>query len=140
MFEKWARRRKARRLIETAIEALYLERFDIDALVKELSPRNGRADLIHAYVSIQVAARLTEPISEKDIDYALKEIASSEQLINEPAFETVLDLLRNLAEVYWLNKTRPLPGSDDFERCQLVAAVSQRIKRRRGHRTLGSMS
>jgi hypothetical protein len=105
MFEKWSRRRKAKRLIELAVEALYLERFDIDALVKELSPGSGRVDLVHAYVSIQVAARLTEPLSEKDIDYALKEIGSSEQLINEPAFETVLDLLRNLAEVYWLNKT-----------------------------------
>jgi hypothetical protein len=108
MFEKWARKRKAKRLIELAVEALYSERFDIDVLVKELSPGNGRADLIHAYVSIQVAARLTEPIGGKDIDYALKEIASSEQVINDPAFETVLDLVRNLAEVYWLNKTEAI--------------------------------
>lgn len=108
MFEKWARKRKAKRLIELAVEALYSERFDIDVLVKELSPGNGRADLILAYVSIQAAARLTEPIGGKDIDYALKEIASSEQVINDPAFETVLDLVRSLAEVYWLNKTEAI--------------------------------
>jgi hypothetical protein len=108
MFEKWARRRKVKRFIELAVAALYSEKFDMDALVKELSPGKEHAELLRTYVSIQIAARLTEPLGEDDIDFALKEINPSEQLINEPAFQTVLDLHRNLAEIYWLSKTEAI--------------------------------
>ena len=64
--------------------------------------------MLRAYVAIQTATRLTEPICNRDIDHALDEIYSSEQHLNEPDFETILGLHKDLAEIYWLKKTETI--------------------------------
>jgi hypothetical protein len=102
---KYFLRQKIKKFIELAAAAIYSEQFDMEFLVKKLSSSNESIDLLRVYVAIQIATRLIGPISKNDIDYALDELHSSEQHLNEPEFKTILGLHKNLAEIYWIKKT-----------------------------------
>jgi len=105
---KYFFRQKIKRLIKLASVAIYSEQFDMEILVNNISSSDDGVDLLRAYVAIQTATRLNVPICEKDIDHALDELHSSEQHINEPDFETILGLHKDLAEIYWLKKTETI--------------------------------
>lgn len=105
---KYFLRQNIKRLIKLATEAIYSEQFDMEFLVKKLSSSDEGIDLLRACVAIQIATRLTVPICENDIDYALDKLHSSEQHLNEPDFKTILGLHKDLAEIYWLKKTESI--------------------------------
>jgi hypothetical protein len=106
--QKYFLGQKIKRFIKLAAEVIYSEQFDMEILVKELSSSNKSVDLLLAYIAIQVATRLTGPISKNDIDCALDNFHSSEQHLTEPDFETILGLHKDLAEIYWLKRAEAI--------------------------------
>jgi RNase H-fold protein (predicted Holliday junction resolvase) len=105
---KYFLRLKITRFIKLAVEAIHSEQFDMELLVTKLESNNKSVDLLIAYVAIEIATRLTEPISKNDIDSALDKTQSSVQHLNEPEFEAMLGLHKDLAEIYWLKKTESI--------------------------------
>ena len=94
-------RRLQCQLIELATQALYSEQFDMDAIVNRLSRNRPCVALLRAYVAVQSAARLTEPLSDADVEPALDAIRLSEAHSESPVFGDILDVHRELAEHYW---------------------------------------
>lgn len=94
-----------KRAIKLATVAIYSEQFDMDAVVKRISGNDEPVQLLRAYVAIQIATQLTEPLKDSDIDIALEEFRSSEARVNQPDFEDILRLRKELAEIYWQQKT-----------------------------------
>ena len=94
-------KRLLRQVIELATEALYSEQFDMGALVSRLSRNQGGVSLLRAYVAVQTAARLAEPLSDADVEHAFGAVCISEARSNSSAFSEILDLHRRLAEQYW---------------------------------------
>jgi hypothetical protein len=94
-------RRLLRQLIEIATETLYSEQFDMDAVVQKLSRNQGGIPLLRAYVAIQTAARLSEPLTDADVDQALEVVHRSEAHSESAVFRDILETHGNLAEVYW---------------------------------------
>jgi hypothetical protein len=94
-------RRLLRQLIEIATETLYSEQFDMDAVVKKLSRNQEGIPLLRAYVAIQTATRLSEPLCDEDIDPALEAMHRSEARSESAVFQEILEVHRNLTELYW---------------------------------------
>ena len=90
-----------RQQIDLATEALYSEQFDIEALIQRLSHNQGGVCLLRVYVAIQAAARLTEPLTDADVDGAFDAVRISEAHSESPEFPEILDMHRELAGVYW---------------------------------------
>jgi hypothetical protein len=92
-------------LITLATEAIYSERFEeFDATVAWLSNNKPGIALLRAYVAIQTASQLTEPLNDADLDRALDVLRSSEQRDDSPEFQAILDVHKELAELHWLRK------------------------------------
>jgi|688.fasta_scaffold156389_2 hypothetical protein len=92
-----------RKLIEIAIETLYSERFDFDSLVTRLSQdgqRQGKA-LLRAYVAIEIAARLKQPLTDDDVDGGINVVTASEAHADSQFFLEVLDIHGKIAEHFW---------------------------------------
>ena len=87
--------------IKLATEAIYSEQFDMSAIVKRLSDDTGGINLVRAYISVSIAAGLTEPLSDADVDHALEKLRASEQHLSKPDFETILKMHKELAERNW---------------------------------------
>jgi hypothetical protein len=94
-------KRLLRQLIELATEALYSEQFDMDAVVSRLTRNRAGVPLLRAYVAVQTAGRLTEPLNDADVDGGLGRVQLSEAHSESPLFGDILDVHRELAEHYW---------------------------------------
>ena len=94
-------RRLVRQLIEMATETLYSEEFDMDSLVMRLSRNQDGIPLLRTYVAVQTAAQLSEPLNDADVDQALETVQLSENHSESGVFRDILEVHRNLAEVYW---------------------------------------
>ncbi len=101
----WNMKRRMKLSIRLATMAIYSEQFDISAIVKKLSDNTGGIALVRAYISVSIAAGLTEPLSEADVDHALEKLRVSEQhFLSKPDFETILKMHKELAERNWLRR------------------------------------
>lgn len=92
-----------RKLIEIAVETLYSERFDFDSIVTMLSQdgqRQGNA-LLRAYVAIEIAARLKQPLTDGDVDRGFNIVTASEAHAGSPLFLEILDIHGKIAEHCW---------------------------------------
>lgn len=107
-FRKYMLARNMKRLIRFATEAIYSEQFDMDATVERLSNKNEQIGLVRAYIAIQTATKLTEPLNNANVIQSLEELASSEQYANGPKFAKIIDLHKHLAETSWLQKTKEI--------------------------------
>lgn len=108
-FLKWQMKRLMKLLITVATKAIYSEQFNIDAVIRRLADNNKPFQLLRAYIAIQVAMQLTEPMNQKDINFAITTLCraeQSEQFLNKTDFEKVLWLHKELAELCWLHKTK----------------------------------
>jgi hypothetical protein len=97
-------KRLLRQFIEIATEALYSEQFDMESIVTRLSRGQTGVPLLRAYVAIQIAARLTEPLADADVDRAFHAVHLCEVYSESPVFRDILDVHKGLAEIYWLNQ------------------------------------
>ena len=94
--------RRMRQLISEAVEALYSEQFDaMDALVASFSDGKGGSHLLRAYIAISVAARMSEPLSDADVEGAVRQLLALESHVNRAHFDEVLDVYKELAELHW---------------------------------------
>ena len=100
--------RSLKRSIKLAMEAIYSEQFDMDAVTRMLAGTNDPGQLLRAYIAIQIATQLTDSLNQADIDHALKELRSSGQRLDQPDFQKILALRKELAEVFWLQKTKKI--------------------------------
>lgn len=95
------RKRLLRQLIEMATQALYSEQFDMEFMVARMSRNQTSVASLRAYVAIQTAARLTEPLTDADVDRAFDAVQLSEAHSESPRFRDILDVHRELAEHHW---------------------------------------
>ena len=93
-------RRLIRQLIELATKTIYSEEFDFPALVGKLSRGQKGVGLLRAYVAIETSARLTAPLTRKDVDDAIAAVDASATQSRWPVFSEILDVHRELAEHY----------------------------------------
>jgi len=96
--------RRMRQLISLALEAIYSERSDMSILVGSLSGGKDGIDLVRAYISIRVATRLTEPLTDADVEDAIEQLHTAESHLGTLDFDSILDLHKELAELHWLRK------------------------------------
>ncbi len=94
-------KRLLRQLIEMATETLYSEQFDLDSLIKRLSRNQKGIPLLRAYVAVQTAARLSEPLNDADVERAMETARRSEGHSESPVFQDILEVHRELAGLYW---------------------------------------
>ena len=132
MFDDFFARRRLRLLITNALEALRSTRFDIDALVRELSQTREDIALIRSYISIKTAAQLSGPLKGSDVDAAFEELRATEKHLDQPGFEEILDIYRELAEFFWSKKCAEILGreheaGEDPETQAQIAALEKRL-------------
>ncbi len=94
-------KRLLRQFIEIATQALYSEQFDMESIVTRLSRGQTAVPLLRAYVAVQIAARLTEPLTDADVDRAFHAVHLCEVHSESPVFRDILDVHKELAELYW---------------------------------------
>lgn len=97
--------RKMKQAIKLATEAIYSERFDMELVINQLANIDEPIELLRAYIAIQVATQLSEPLEDADIIHALEELKSSGERLNKPDFESIVRLRKELAEMCWQHKT-----------------------------------
>jgi hypothetical protein len=106
LFEKYFRRQKFKNLVRAVNEAIYSERFEMKSILQLLTSNFQEAKMLQAYLAIEVATTLSEPLTKADIDNALEIISSAEHHIHEgEQFENILELHRSSAEYNWKKKT-----------------------------------
>jgi hypothetical protein len=96
--------RRMRQLISLALGAIYSEQSDLSAVVTSLSGGKDGIDLLRAYISIRIAMRLIEPLTDADVADATEQLLAAESHLNTPNFDAILDLHKELAELHWLRK------------------------------------
>ncbi len=97
-----------KRLITLAAEAIYSEQFDFEAIVRRLAGTDEKTVLFRAYLAIEIATQLTEPLTQADVDHADEAVHSTEQHATEPGFDSILALRKELAEICWLGKAHEI--------------------------------
>jgi hypothetical protein len=103
--QKLILRRNLKRDIKLAIKAIYSEQFDLDAVTGIIAASTEPASLLRAYVAIQIAAELSDPLTRADIGRAEDEYRSSAQHLHETDSEAILALRKESAELTLLKKT-----------------------------------
>jgi hypothetical protein len=73
----------------------------MDAVVQKLSRNQGGISLLRAYVAVRTAARLSEPLTDADVDQALEVFHRSEAHCESPVFRDILETHGNLGGLYW---------------------------------------
>jgi hypothetical protein len=94
-------KRLLRKQIGIATETLYSERFDFDPLVKRLSQDGQGVALLRAYVAIEIASRLEEPLTDKDVDGGVNIVTTSAAHADSPSFSEILDTHEEIAKHFW---------------------------------------
>jgi hypothetical protein len=97
--------RLQRQLIEIAVRTLYSEEFEFDSILSRLSKNRDGIYLLRASVAIEVAARLTEPLSNADTKGAQKLVELVESTSNREQFDQLVSIRRELAELFWYDAT-----------------------------------
>lgn len=97
--------RLQRQLIEVAIRTLYSEEFDFESILNRLSRRRDGSHLLRACIAIEIAARLTEPLTERDVKGAQKLVELVEASSDRSIIEQLIDIRRELAELFWSKAT-----------------------------------
>lgn len=97
-------RKLQQQLIEIAVTELYSERFELDPLIKRLSSKGGGAPTLRAYISIQVAAKLTEPLTDEDVARAQETIRIWASHSGYSTFPEIISTHRSLAELFWMQR------------------------------------
>jgi len=91
-----------RQLIFLATEAIYSEQFsDMGTFVKWLPAEKNNINLLCAYISIRIAAQLTESPGETEIANAIEQIRIAESHSNRSDFGAILNLHKELADIHW---------------------------------------
>jgi hypothetical protein len=92
-----------RKLTEIAVETLYSEQFDFDSLVTRLSQdsKSHGNTLLRAYVAIEIAARLKQPLTDDEVDRGINTVTASEAHSESPFFSEILDIHRKIAKHFW---------------------------------------
>jgi TPR repeat protein len=119
-------RRKIKRAVVTATEALYSEDFDMDSVAAKIA-QGAQKEMVLAYVAIEVAAQLCEPIRPGDVEAALTKLCLAE--LNP------LEHQKQIARWPWEQaKERILAGKAAYaqNKYSLVAAVYQAEKAKKG--------
>jgi len=96
--------RKMRQMIAAAFETLYLEQVDVNNVAVTISAGSRDGDLLRAYISIVAAVRLTQPMTEVDVQNAVERLLIAEGRQGQPEFGEILDLYRELSELLWLHE------------------------------------
>jgi hypothetical protein len=101
-------KRLLNQLIKLATESLYSEQFDFDEIVNKMSRNKQGVHLLRAYVAVQTATRLLEPLCDADVDRAFSVLRDSEQHADSPQFADIVDVHAGLAKLYWRHKQRDI--------------------------------
>ncbi len=96
--------RRMRQLISAALDALYSEQRNMSEVVDSLSAGKDGSALVRTYISMCIATRLTEPLTDKDVRDAVEQLLAAENHLNQEDFETILDLYKEMSELHWLHK------------------------------------
>ncbi len=94
-------KRLLRECIVIATQTLYSEQFDMESAATRLSRGQAGIPLLRAYVAIQTAARLIEPLTDKDVDCAFHTVHQCEVHSETPVFPEFLEVHKDLAEYFW---------------------------------------
>ncbi len=106
LFESYFKRQKFKNIVTKVNEYIYSERFEMKNLLQAITTNFRDDEMLRAYVAIEVATKLTEPLSKQDIDYALEVIASAEQVsYDSEQFKDILQIHKISAENNWKEKT-----------------------------------
>jgi len=100
MFDDFFARKRLGKLLGIAVQTTQTGNFNTDNLVKELSSGREDVDLVRSYIVIQTACQLTGNPVGSDVDEAYKTLRASEKHLDEPAFGEILDIHRELAEIF----------------------------------------
>ena len=97
--------RLQRQLVEAATKTLYSELFDFEPILNKLSRNRGGIHLLRASIAIETAARLKNPLSDDDMDGVQKVVQAAEAVADLSVFEDIVDVRRELADLYWSRAT-----------------------------------
>jgi TPR repeat protein len=100
----WNEKRSVRAAIKLAVTAVYSESSNMSSVVQAISRNESGIELARAYIAVQVAAGLTGPLADADIDHAIEELRISQEQLGQAAFERHLERHRELAEQRWSRK------------------------------------
>lgn len=102
---------RIRQLISEAVETLYSEQFDtMDALVASSSDGKGGSHLLRAYIAISVASLLSEPLSDTNVEYAVKQLLALKSHVNRADFDEIVDVHKELAKLHWQRRQLAILG------------------------------
>jgi hypothetical protein len=90
--------------IKKAVEAAYSEEYEYASIAEHLAPSGGDLRLLRANIAIQVAAQLKEPLTQADVEFALRRFKGAERLHREVSFSEVLHAHQMLATWAWMRK------------------------------------
>lgn len=88
-----------------ATEEIYSEQFDFDTVVEKLVGDEKGVAFLRVYIAIQTATRLSEPLSDSNVEPALESFCEAEQHLDDPEFEEILEVHKELAELHWMERT-----------------------------------
>lgn len=80
----------------------------MEECVDKLASLRDPGELLRAYVVIQTAAELTEPVTSQDIDHVLQELSSLEPCVKAPDFEAILETRKDMADIAWLERQKAI--------------------------------
>ena len=104
-FRNFLPRRLMKKLITLATEEIYSEQFDFDIIVGKLVGNEKGVAFLRAYIAIQTATRLSEPLGDSDVEHSLVSFCEAEQHLENPEFEEILGVHKELAELHWMERT-----------------------------------
>lgn len=103
--EKTQIAQQMRQIISLATKAIYSEQFsDMSTLVKWLPGDKSDRNLLCAYIAIRMAAQLTKPPSDGEIENAAEQLLMMEKDPANADSGALLNLHKALAEIYWLQR------------------------------------
>ncbi len=105
LFESYFKRQKFKNIVAKVNEYIYSERFEMKNILQAITTNFRDDELFRAYVAIEVATKLTEPLSKQDVIYALEVIASTEHFsYDSDHFKKLLLKHKTNAENNWKEK------------------------------------
>lgn len=98
-------KRLLKQQIEISTRTIYSEEFEFDAIVQRLCPKMQPVGLLRAYIAIQTAALLSEPLNDTIIDRAFESFSVSEKHQDSTSFGEIVNVHKELANIHWLERT-----------------------------------
>lgn len=97
-------KKRQRQLIEIAVNELYSEQFEFESVLKKLGSKGGSSSALRAYISIQVAATLNEPLTDQDVVRANEVVKIWESHSALKTFKGILAAHKSLAQMFWVHR------------------------------------